>query len=345
MTTYLVVNMLLLLFGILNSSKLILVSCSFTLLFLISGLRGEFTSDYRNYIELFKYYNLFSFNEIFQQNFGQEIGYVLLNRLIGAFTDNGMYLGIVTSIIVLSLFFKEIRTYSTNVWFSIFMFVTIGDFYTSFNLTRQIIAAGIIFSASKYLYERKIFKYFVYIFLAALFHKTALIMIIFYFILTLKIEKRILFLLTIIFTITFIHINDLLMVIQKFFYSYYTEGSYGMTGYNYKNVILPIFILIFVIIHISKLDQNDIKIRVWINAIIYYAFFSILGLKVQMIQRLAFFFSPYVLLIVPKIITSVRNKNERLFYLILAIFFFFLYNFLALQGTGYDPYYFIWQSM
>jgi len=360
MAIYLLINVLIVISGIIfknirynnylyknnykNNSELITMIFSFTLLFFISGFRGAFTTDYARYLNLFKYYNHFSFSDIFRYNFGQEFGYVLLNKIIGLFTNNSIYVGIVTSFIILFFFFKEIKKHSDIVWLSVLMFVTIGSFYTSFNIIRQIIAASIIFSASDYIYERKMFKYFISIIFAMLFHKTALIMIIFYFLLTFKQNKKNIFLITIIFTVIFININNILIFVQKFVYSHYTQNSYGMTGYSYKNIVIPVAILIFVLCHMSKLDLNDIKTRVWVNAVVYYALFSVLGLKIQMIQRIAEFFSPYVLLIVPRIIISIHNKNERIIYLTLAIFLLISYNFVALHGTGYDPYYFIWES-
>src|SRR5690625_2669124 len=60
---------------------------TFTLLFIISAFRGNFTSDYDTYAELFKTYNQYSFSQILQYEFNQEIGYVLFNRIIGIFTD------------------------------------------------------------------------------------------------------------------------------------------------------------------------------------------------------------------------------------------------------------------
>ena len=43
-------------------------------------------------------------------------------------------------------------------------------------------------------------------------------------------------------------------------------------------------------------------------------------------------------------LVSIRDKKLRAIYILAAIFLLILYNYFALEGTGYDPYYFIWQS-
>ncbi|MDK2839884.1 MAG: hypothetical protein PWQ83_1450, partial [Thermosipho sp. (in: thermotogales)] len=315
MIVYLTVNFLIILFGVLYLTKnpysvfqkqysnkinnLVFIFMSFVLLFFISGFRGDFTTDYKNYMMLFHYYNRFDFIDVFHYKFGQEIGYVLLNKVVGVFTNKFLYLMVITTVIILYLYFKELKRSSSNIWLSVFMFVTVGDFYPSFNITRQIMAGAIIFSASKFLYERKMFKYFIFVFFAALFHKTALIMMLFYFLLNLKINKMNLSFIFVILGILYININDFLSFILKFFYSHYSNSIYALKGYSYKNVILNLGILLFVFSYLSKLDLKDNSIRIWINSVIYYAFFAVLGLKVQVFGRLSHYFAPYVLLIIP----------------------------------------------
>ena len=156
------------------------------ILVIFAGLRGDFTADYKNYETLFYEYNKLTFGDIFRVHLDQEIGYVLLNWLIGRLTANFVWVMISCSSVTILLFIKEFKKESNNVWLSIFLFVTIGSYYVSFNLTRQIMATAIIFFGSSYLYEKKLIKYVWIIFTASLFHKTALVMIPFYFILNFK---------------------------------------------------------------------------------------------------------------------------------------------------------------
>lgn len=323
-------------------NKTFLCITGFIIIF-ISGFRGDFTSDYNNYINLFNYYDNFSFRELFQVKFGQEIGYVILNRAIGIFTNNGIYIILITAIITIVMFLNEFKKYSVNIWLSVLLFITIGGYYTSFNLIRQILAVAIIFSGSKYIYERKFIKYLIFILIASLFHKTSLIMIVFYFILNYRFNIKKLIIILASLLISMIYLDKIIFFIQKYFYSYYVEGRYGMNGFNYKNIILPLAILIFVLFHYYKLNFNNNKVNIWVNAIVFYTFFSLLGLKVQMVQRIADYFAPYALLIIPLIISEVRNKKLRAIYIFFVISAAIVYNYMFLHGSGYDPYFFIWE--
>lgn len=319
---------------------------SFILLFFISTFRGDFTTDYTNYSILFNTYNNYDFLDIFTVGFYQEIGYVLLNRVIGIFTSNEIYLFAVTTFIILFGFYHHISRYSVNIWLSVIMFVTVGSYYTSFNITRQILAAAIIFIGSKFLYERKFFKFLWVVILASLFHKTALIMIPFYFILNFRINLRNIFLISAGSAVIIYFFQDILYILQNFgIYDNYTGQSYGMTGASFANAVLPIALAIFSLFNSKKLDsKNNNTHRIWFNATIFYAVTNTLSLQIQMIERLSYFFAPYALLLIPYIFSKMNNKYLKVIYVIALIAVLILYNYVILADSVFDPYYFIWEK-
>ena len=360
MTIYLVISISLLFMGLLyevmNSTttklyrrgtpKLFFIIPSFILLFFISTYRGDFTTDYINYSNLFHTYNYYSFSDIFTAGFYQEIGYVFLNKLIGVFSTNEIYLFAVTTLIILFGFYHHISRYSVNIWLSILMFVTVGSYYTSFNITRQILAASIIFFGSRFLYERKFFKFVLIVILASLFHKTALIMIPFYFILNFRIRFSNIFFVLIGSSLVFYFFQDLLYLLQNLgIYDNYTDSSYGMTGASVANAVLPIAFALFAIIHSKKLDsKNNNMHRIWFNATIFYAVINTLSLQIQMIERLSYFFAPYSLLLIPFLFSKMKDKNLRFIYMMVLIALLIIYNYAILVDSVFDPYYFIWDK-
>lgn len=315
------------------------MTISFFILWLIAGFRGDFTADYRSYSDLFHYYNNFTLIEIFNMNFYEEIGYVILNKLIGIFTDNEIYFMLIISYVILQIFYREFKKNSSYIWLSILLFINIGAFYTSFNIMRQILAASIIFSGSKYLYERRFYKYLLIVVIATLFHKTSLLMLPFYFILNFRFNIKNVILIIITAFISGFFVDKIVEIIQSYWYTGYT---YGMSGLNYTSAVVPLSILIFVLLHSKLLDAQKTMENIWINTVVFYAFFSVIGLKVQMLQRFSEFFGPFVLLIIPYIISKIRDKNLRVIYLLTITILLIAYNYITLSGTGYDPYYFIW---
>ncbi|ETT41437.1 polysaccharide polymerase [Paenibacillus sp. FSL R7-269] len=328
-----------------KTSAHVFLILSFTLLLAISSFRGSFTTDYTNYVYLFERYNQYGFFDVFRVGFPQEKGYIFLNRLIGLFTSNPLYLFITVSFVTLYGFYSQIRKYSIYVSLSVIMFVTVGSYYTSFNTMRQILAVSIIFAGSKFLYDRKLLKYCLVVILAAFFHKSSLIMIPFFFILNLKIKFKNLVIVALALVLSTLYLDSIITFIQRAFYSVYTNNVYGTTGFSFKNAFLPIMIMIFCLFNYKKIDLNNTINKIWMNAVIFYAFFSILGLKVQLTQRISEFFAPYALLLIPLIFSKIKNNALKGIYLCGLMFFLILYNYVTLNGTGYDPYYFIWDIL
>ncbi len=359
MTVYICVNIVVIIlsvffFGILKSKKSIdtdnhniyenkvsriFNTITFLLLLVISGFRGDFTSDYNSYSTYFKYINTLSFREIFTMKFYEEKGYIVLNKIIGVFTNNSVYFMLIISIIILVLFYREFKRESSYIWFSILLFINIGAYYVSFNITRQILSAAIVFSGSKFLYDRKFIKYLLIVIIASLIHRTSLIMIPFYFILNYRFKMKYVFFTFLIILGLNIYMDKVILLVQKFYYAGYT---YGMTGGNITSVVVPIALFIFLLVHIRLIDTNNKRNNILVNSLIFYVFFCILGLRTQMIQRFAEFFSPYVLILIPNIVSKVKDKHLKTVYFSVIIFLLVLYNYVTLSGTGYDPYYFIW---
>lgn len=327
-------------------SSMFFIVPSFILLFVISAFRGNFTSDYKNYTRLFHEYNAYGFLDVFNAGFGQEPGYIFLSRLIGEFTNNEVYLFIITTLIILIGYFWHIKKYSVNIWLSVLLFVTIDRYYTSFNITRQIVAVAIVFAGSKFLYDRKFLKFFLVVALASLFHKASLIMIPFYFILNFRIRIRNLILFFAGSVILVIFFENIVSIAQNFgIYDNYTEQAYGMTGASFANVALPIALAIFSLFHSKKLDSiNNNMHRIWFNATIFYAIFSLLTLKILMVERISFFFSPYIILLIPYLFSKMNNKYLRLIYIMVLTGVLILYNYLVYSESVYDPYYFFWDN-
>lgn len=317
---------------------------SFLMLFFISTFRGDFTTDYKNYTNLFGLYNRYSFTDLLNAGFQNEIGFIYFNRILGIFTDNVIFFFAIMTFVILFGFFHHFKNYSANMWLSILMFVAAGSYYASFNITRHIFAVAIVFVGSKFLYERKFFKWLLVVILASLFHKTAIIMIPFYFILNFRIKIRNWVLIAIGSVITILLFDSIVDFAQQYLYEQYTDESYGMWGQAITKLVLPIAFLIFSLFNIKKLEPDNIMHRIWFNAVIFYAFFNILALQVEMVERIGRFFAPYALLLIPYFFSKMKNKYLRFLYMMILIFFLILYNYVILADSVFDPYYFIWDN-
>lgn len=138
------------------------------------GFRWGIGTDWINYYEYFNNCTTqFSDSEF-------EIGYVILNKAIRNLTENYSVFLIIHAIIVYVLLSRTILKYSVNPLFSFFLLYCIMLTYLGMN--RQYIALAICLYSIKYVFSREILKFLISVTVAFLFHKSAIMFLIVYFI-------------------------------------------------------------------------------------------------------------------------------------------------------------------
>jgi hypothetical protein len=110
-----------------------------------------------------------------------EFGYFLLCSIFKQLGLGIQVLFFVIALFDITLIAKALKHYTKYVVTGLFVYYSLLYLTLEFSLIRQAIAASICFYAFKYVPEKKMFKYFLLIFLAFLFHMSALIMLPLYF--------------------------------------------------------------------------------------------------------------------------------------------------------------------
>ncbi|MDO5548129.1 MAG: EpsG family protein [Eubacteriales bacterium] len=87
---------------------------------------------------------------------------------------------VLTGLLFLLFIWLSVGKYSLDIRWSIFIFTFGAFFNTSLNLMRQFVAMAIALYALRYAYEKKKLPFFVWILIAFLFHKTAIVFVLFY---------------------------------------------------------------------------------------------------------------------------------------------------------------------
>ena len=118
---------------------------AFLSMFFISGFRYGVGTDYFNYEYIFKNISL--------NNISAEFSYDFLSIFIKKFFSNAQIIFLVTSFIILMLFFISIPKYSKRYELSIFLFITMYHFYYSMNIVRQYIAISIVLYGIRYIFS------------------------------------------------------------------------------------------------------------------------------------------------------------------------------------------------
>lgn len=146
----------------------------FTILSFIMGFR-EYSvgTDTLGYVDRFDYYQIKLINCIWYPaailSDGYEIGYMILYRVVGVFTDNSHILLVANAVIFLLCVFCGCWKNSILPLFSIFLFVLIY-FLPSMNIMRQFVATGILLAGIHLLKKKKKWQYALIILLASSIH-------------------------------------------------------------------------------------------------------------------------------------------------------------------------------
>lgn len=166
----------------------IVLALAFVGMWLIAGLRSPSVGiDTLSYQQFFNYVidlgaatlNTINPLQLFVAN-GFENGFKLYTYVISFIsTDFTIYLLITYAIISYS-FYIYIKRNSQNYLLSFAVFYTIF-FFATMNYLRQSLAMAVLLWGFKYIYERKLLKYLLFVALATLIHQASIIMIIPYF--------------------------------------------------------------------------------------------------------------------------------------------------------------------
>lgn len=227
------------------------------------------------------------------------------------------------------------------------LFLSLLIYYSKFFILQDMIqiragvAAGIFLLSIKYINERNLKSYFVYIFFAVMFHYSAIVYLIVYFICNpkLAINKFISILLLIVcFSIVF-DLNSFLQNIgldtfEKF--DYYINSSSPDDGLIKKFINLELILntLVILLLYVKRLKLSAIYpyYDVWLKILIASISSSIIFYNTPVLSfRIAELLGVVSIFIYPLVIYAFRQKLYG-YMLLLTIFSSISYNYYALQG-------------
>ncbi len=148
------------------------------ILIAVAGFRYQVGTDYMAYYRI----NVTDWETVWEHLISfHEPGIRLISRISTMIADDGAVLIFICSVIIVGIYCLMIYRYSPMYLVSMLAFLFLGDWTGSFNGIRQYLAAAILFAGHRYILERKFIPYLLTVLVAMLFHTTAIVMIIPYF--------------------------------------------------------------------------------------------------------------------------------------------------------------------
>ena len=302
---------------------------SFLPLFLLSALRYDVGTDY-----MFTYTPTF-IEMLSDSSAGyREVGINFIIRFIQLFTTKPQWFFVVTSFIYNFFIFLSIYRYSPNRAYSILLCLFSCVYFMSLNNVRQSCAAAILLFAFSTITEKKPVSFLVYILLASLFHFSSIIFVVVYPLCNLRFYRRhYLICSTAFFLFIFFGSSLLTFVIKLTKYRYFLE-SYLTTGrptYTYMLHNLLILIVAYAILKDSyKVNKNDFSYLVIQTVSALVPFLSFVIPSSELVSRLDLYFLTYQILLVPYLLSRIKNQKKRILIGSVLGIYMFLYMYYSI---------------
>lgn len=331
-------------------AKLIFLLIFGSILIAFYGLRSTqgISVDYGNY-----WFNYSSFSHIswvdalspFNVSTKGQIGFSIINKVVGEFTHyNVLDLMLVLGLLIVFFSLLYFSRKSDHVVLCVFLLLTIGSFWSSFNTIRQFLAGVIYCFSLTYARKKKFFPYFLIVLLAASIHWSAIFMLPFYFFYRIQWNLKQSWLLLVVKIFFLI----LLAFVAAFILS--KIGTFNVLSDQYlventtsaANLLRPAFILLVPLwlIISGKTSISTSRLQSGLNTLIIYFILSVSSLNGSLFLRYTYFFVlPAIVFMVEVIFET--SGFERWFYVGLVVFLALLYLYIS---TNSVPYTFYWQD-
>ncbi|MBD0831210.1 EpsG family protein [Aestuariibaculum sediminum] len=301
-----------------RSFKLKYFNYCYSLVFLFSAFRFDVGYDFPLYYGWIKGDYKFIEDQLNRLEF--------LSRSLVVFShDIGFYqlFFIITSFIIIYLTYRSIKEYSSDYVISTLVFLSFPIFFfNSLSIIRQYVALSIVFYSFKYIRSRVLFKFLSCIFIAFLFHKSAIVAIILYWVYNIKF-KNVHFL---IIYISGFFSSQLIYILVKSLFPYYLPYLDQNIGVGGDKILLAFQVIgLFILFFVDK-KQNDYNYRFYLNTFFIGLFiWSSLAPYGHAGFRGALYFMVFFILLFPEIIILVKERKvlKPMVYLLCFCFFVF----------------------
>lgn len=318
---------------------------------LIYGLRGinvgNDTISYSQYYDLFKDYVFGEINTSFV-----EPAYVLINIVASKVFGTEVAVHLICGFIIFFVLKKIMYCYKCEIDYGICVLIFMMTGYViCCNQVRQMIAVLIVLYGFRYVEKRKLLKYFIAIFIAMTFHKSAILTIVIYPIYHLINEKNkwkfrgVICITPIILIVLFDKIVEKLLTL--FGYTIYLN-RFGEIDYGELTCLLYVIPEILLVLYLEKNQCVGVKQKrnsMLINIYLVSFVFQFCQVFWNDLVRLSYYFAFFRIILVPLLLKNQSMGKRKIscwmsiaWYIIVYLVLYFILN-----GHGTYPYTFYFQ--
>lgn len=328
-----VVSLFILLFGKVtkNKNSIFIWTLAALPLIIVSGLRYKVGADYLSYARIFDHISHGYFDK------GLEQGFIWLIQLIQFFTSDYVWMFIIVSFITIYLVFLVIRKESKNPILSVYLYITAGLFFASFNGMRQFLSVSIMFYSIRYIKERNLFKFILCMIPAILFHYSSIFYLFLYFLYGKKYKNRTLLMILITFLLFKpIIVKILLFVVSITKYSGYVGGVFDVDNKSIIQIFVNLLLLVFALFYNRKNIKEDKDYSFYLMLHLIYTILTFYIGTVPLISRLRWGVGLPLILFIPEILNREKNRKTRFIFTVIIVLLYFAYFYYTIGVLNYN---------
>ena len=284
----------------------IFVSICFCQMFMITSIRYNIGYDYQQYTVGFYKMNSGDFFDLAYEDW--EIGYVLLNKVIGLFTRRFTMMIRITSFLSLIGPAYAIARYSKGPITSVFLYINLWLFYLDMSFIRQAIAMSILCFAYGLLRDKKTWRFLLITVIATLFHFSALYMAAVYLVCSLKINSRT-FLLYLFGLFYYFMLGDgALKLVLTRFHSEYLHSDFIRLGLYFYFSVVPLILALLAVLLSYYLRNIPRSVQLAVHFTLISAFWQVAMTKHAISERFTPYTFIFMVIAVPEAIEVFRAE-------------------------------------
>jgi len=310
----------------------------FIILFFIHFTRDvNLGSDYSNYVDMYQY--TVNTGELPWQLKYKESGYTYLQKI---FANTGVSYKVFfasLSIIIWYFFLKASYKFVFLLPIMLYFSIVDGFFLWSQSGIRQAIAITIFFYSVRFIIEKRILLYIFFIYIASLFHISAILLLPFYFTNKIKFNRKVVFYLFI-FTASGLASLLLIPLIQyllklifssnHIFYTYvqyidiltYANESNKGSGLGY---IIRFLSTLYIIHQSNNVLKNQPNLSVYYNLFFIGLFIGNMFLYNEIVLRFILYFKILFTIVIASTIYYSRKRYEKMISIVLISLYFLIF--------------------
>lgn len=301
-----------------NRSMLVNLMC-IELIFFASMRSYNVGADTIRYVTALEEYCQYSAFEIIKAEsiypYRFELGYFWFTKLCALFNLNySLFLLIIACIIYIPTF-KLINKYSPFPLLSLLIYFGFELFSYSLGLLRQFIALSIVLIGLDNLFSKKFLRWLFYVFLASLFHQSAIICLA-YWVINRFNFKRIL-ILSVLLQPVFLFFGRYILIIVfslSTFYNPYIGSIHDNVNSSYIMLVMYDLLLLVCIYHQFCLKRiNTIIFDFAIKSVPVICCLQALAYSLGIFGRVLMYFSIFNIVLIPMLIKDIFNKQQAFF--------------------------------